>query len=204
MLNDRIFILETKRQAVHLCLGLTISVAVYYLTPKIGALVLLPLIIALILLYTVPKKWPDIKIANHFITHFERDDDAKNCPFKGSIWYGIGIIPPLTAAIIGAIPLEVTCAIIAVLSIGDSVSTWIGKFFGKIRIGMKSLEGFVAFLIFSYVGALAYLPHRPEIALLFAAAGAIIEFFTFMDDNFLIPAGLTILYYLLQTLHIII
>jgi len=193
MFNDRVFILETKRQLVHLFLGLTIAFVVYHLIPIMGYLILIPLLIALALLYIVPKKWPDLRIANHLIIHFERDDDAISCPFKGSIWYGIGIIPPLLLSLANIMPLRVACAIIAVLSVGDSTSTWFGKFFGRIRIGHKSLEGFLAFFVFGSLSVLLFVQNY-RLALILGFAGAILEFFTPIDDNFFIPLGLTILY----------
>jgi dolichol kinase len=194
---DRIFILETKRQAVHLCLGLTISALLYYLMPTLGILILAPLIIALLGLYYVPKLWPNLRIANHLISHFERDNDAEHFPFKGSIWYGLGIIPPITAVAARLIPLEVACAIIAVLSVGDSTCTWVGKFFGKIRIGHKSLEGFLTFAILGGLAVLIYVQNYP-LALIFGFGGAILELYTLMDDNFFIPFGLTVSYILLN------
>lgn len=192
MLKDRIFILETKRQLVHLFLGLTISVAVYYLMPMIEYYVLIPLLLALIVLLQMQKKCPDLRIANHLVCHFERDNDAINCPFKGSIFYGIGIIPPILF-----LPLNYACAVIAVLSVGDSTSTWIGKFFGRIRIGHKSIEGTLTFFIFSSLAVLLYVQNI-QIALIFGLIGAILELFTLIDDNLFIPIGLTILYHLLN------
>ncbi len=188
MFNDRVFVLETKRQLVHLLLGLTISFAVYYLMPLIGHLILIPLFIAPVSLYIVPKKWPDLRIANHLIIHFERDGDALNCPFRGSIWYCIGIVPPILF-----LPTNVACAVIAVLSVGDSTSTWFGKFFGRIRLGEKSLEGFLAFFVFGSLSVLLFVQNY-QLALIFGFVGAILEFFTLVDDNFFVPVGLTALY----------
>jgi len=197
MFKDSVFVLETKRQLVHLSLGLTISFAVYHLMPIIGYLILIPLLIALTFLYIVPKKWPDLRIANHLIIHFERDNDAISCPFKGSIWYCIGIMPPLLLSLANIMPLEVACAIIAVLSVGDSTSTWFGKFFGRIRIGHKSLEGFLAFFVFGSLSVLLFAQNY-QLALIFGFFGAVLEFFTLIDDNFFIPVGLTILYHALN------
>ncbi|OYT42540.1 MAG: hypothetical protein B6U86_00010 [Candidatus Altiarchaeales archaeon ex4484_43] len=165
--------------------------------PIMGCLVLIPLLIALTLLYIVPKRWPDLRIANHLIIHFERDNDAISCPFKGSIWYGIGIMPPLLLSLANIMPLRVACAIIAVLSVGDSTSTWFGKFFGRIRIGHKSLEGFLAFFVLGSLSALLFVQNY-RLALILGFVGAILEFFTLLDDNFFIPVGLTILYCILN------
>lgn len=185
---------EVGRQLVHLFLGIAISFVVYYLVPIIGYFILLPLILALILLIVVPRIHPDLKIANHLLYHFERDHDILNFPFRGSIWYGIGIIAPILL-----LPLNVACAVIVILSVGDSTSTLIGKFFGRIRLGDKSLEGFLAFVFFGFISAMMFI-NNPILAILLAFFGGIIEFFTFMDDNFLVPTGLTIFYLILNIL----
>lgn len=187
--TDREFTLELKRQLAHLFLGLAIAYVVYHIKSN---LILIPLAVTLFLLYIIPKTTPNLKISNHLLYHFERDHDKINFPFKGPIWYGIGIMPPILF-----LPIDVACAVIAILSVGDSTSTLIGKFLGRVRIGEKSLEGFLAFLIFSLPAALLFISNW-QLALTLALSGAIIEFFTFMDDNFLIPAGLTILYHTLN------
>ncbi len=185
------FVLEFKRQMVHLFLGLGITVAVYFFYPIYGNLILIPLMISVSIMIILPRIVSDLKVANHLLYHFERDHDIINFPFKGAIWYCIGIIFPILF-----LPLNIACAIIAVLSAGDSMSTIIGKFYGKYRIGHKSIEGFLGFIAFGFIPAVFFVP--PSSALVLAFLGAIIELVNFIDDNFLVPVGLTILYYILN------
>lgn len=135
----------------------------------------------------IPRLFPELNVSNHLLFHFERSDDKINFPFNGAIWYSVGIIFPILF-----LPTDVASAIIAVLSAGDSMSTLIGKFAGKHRAGSKSIEGFLSFLFFGSVAAAVFVSFQD--AVIFAFLGALIEFFAFMDDNFLVPAGLTVFY----------
>ena len=186
------FIFEVKRKMFHFVLGTCIAYGVFFLYPAYRNLLLAPLIIALIIMWIIPcvpaeRRW----ISNHLLYHFEREKDKKEFPFKGAIYFGIGIIPPIVL-----LPLDASgaprlaCAVIAVLAGGDAFATLVGKFYGKYRIGHKSIEGFIAFIIFSYM--LATLFVDPKTAMSLAFIGAIIEFFNNIDDNLAIPIGLTI------------
>lgn len=188
-------LLEFKRQTFHLLLGLTISFGVYYTKPIYGDLILIPLIIALILMLLIPKISQEIEIVNHLLYHFERDINLKNFPFKGAFWYGLGIIFPILF-----LPLNIACAVVIVISVGDALSTFIGKFHGTHKVGDKTIEGFLAFVIFSSLAAAIFV--KPELAFVFALLGGLIEFFTFMDDNFLVPVGLTSIYLIFNNVPI--
>jgi len=187
------FLLELKRQLIHLFLGTGISLSVYLSYPFVGRLVLVPLGIALIFLIILPKTVEDLRLFDHLVFHFEREKDIMNFPFRGAILYGIGIVPPILF-----LPLNPACAIIVVLSAGDAMSTIVGKFLGKRRRGHKSLEGFLSFLVFSFLGAAVFV--SPLLAFAFALLGAVMEFFCFIDDNLLIPVGLSVFYILLSNI----
>ena len=183
------FLLELKRQLVHLFMGIVISLSVYFVYPFMGKLVLLPLIVILLFIFTLPRLITDIWLFNHLFLHFEREDDIMNFPFRGAFWYGVGIIPPILF-----LPLNPACAVIAVLSAGDSMSTIVGKFLGKRRYGHKSVEGFLSFFVFGFLAAAVFV--SPELALMFAFLGAVMEFLSFIDDNLLIPLSLSVFYVL--------
>jgi dolichol kinase len=187
--NDDNNILEVKRQLFHLCLGLIITFGVYFLRPKFGPFfIIIPLIIALIFMLFIPRVAPDLKVSNHLLYHFERNHNIIAFPFKGAFWYGLGIIFPIFF-----LELEIACAIIIVVSVGDALSTLVGKFYGKYKVKEKSIEGFLAFVLFSFLGAAIFVD--PFLAGIFALLGGLIELFlTMFDDNFLIPVILTFLY----------
>lgn len=184
---DPEFIFELKRQLAHFIIGMSIAFSVYYLKPMFGNLILIPLILAIFFMLVIPRILPELEISNHLLFHFERTKDKVNSPFNGAIWYSIGILFPTAF-----LPIDMSSAIIAVLSSGDSVATLIGKFMGRHRIGSKSVEGFLGFFLFGFIAAAIFVPF--QIAIIFAFFGALIEFFTFMDDNFLVPVGLTVFY----------
>jgi dolichol kinase len=192
------FVFEFKRKMFHFVLGTVIAYAVYFLYPAYKNLLLAPLILAIIIMWMIPsipaeRRW----ISNHLLHHFEREKDKKEFPFKGAIYFGLGIIPPIVL-----LPLDASgaprlaCAVIAVLAGGDAFATLVGKFYGKYRIRHKSVEGFFAFVIFSYMMATLFVDLKTSLAL--AVAGGIIEFMNTIDDNLAIPWGLTIVILLIH------
>jgi len=178
--------LELKRQLVHLINGSAITAAVFVLKPVIGLLVLAPLLVALVLLFFAPRLWPDLRIANHLMYHFERRKDIVEFPFRGAIFYGLGIIAPIVL-----LDRNHGCAVILVLSVGDAFSNLVGRRYGRVRIGHRSIEGSAGFFVTSW--AAASLLVSPSHAFVLAFTGAVIELFGVWDDNLSIPLGLSIL-----------
>jgi len=145
------FIFELKRKMFHFILGTLIACAVFYLYPVYNNLLLAPLIIALIIMWIIPRIPENRRpISNKLLYHFEREKDRKTFPFKGAIYFGLGIIPPIALLPVDpdGVP-RLACAVIAVLAGGDAFSTLVGKFYGRYRIRHKSIEGFIAFVIVS-------------------------------------------------------
>ena len=189
------FLLEIKRQSVHLMLGVVITVSIYYLKPLVGNLILAPLIIAIGIMIGLSRFKPNHGILDYILSELERWENIETVPFKGAIWFGIGIFFPILL-----VPLNVACSILMIFTIGDSMATLIGKSYGKHRIGNKSVEGSMAFMLFGSFGALIFLFADPILALKLTICGVLLELFPLVDDNFLIPFGLTILYILIQML----
>ena len=187
--------LEIKRQLVHLTLGLSIATAVFFLEPVYGKLIILPLIMGVAVLIILPEIGAELRTHNHLLFHFERPKDIEHFPYRGAILYGIGISP----AIMLLEDVNTACAIIAVLSVGDSASTLIGRSYGKHRIGHKSIEGLIGFIVFSFFGAWLFLQNDTAAAATYAVVGGLIELSNvgsdhiLLDDNLIIPIGLTIL-----------
>lgn len=188
------FIFELKRKMFHFILGTLIAYAIYFLYPVHGNLILIPLMIGVLLMWIIPCL-PEHVVSKHLLYHFEREHDRKSFPYKGAIYFGLGIIPPILLLPIDAAsgrPL-IACAVIAVLAGGDAFATLVGKFYGRYRIRHKSIEGFIAFIIFSYMMATLTGFVDPKTAISLALIGAIIEFWNTIDDNLAIPIGLTII-----------
>ncbi len=178
--------LELKRQLVHLLNGSAIAAAVYFLKPVYGLLTLVPLVAALFLMHMLPKVKPDLRVMNHVMYHFERRKDIENFPFRGAIFYGLGIIFPIVL-----LDVELACAVILVLSVGDAFSNLVGRRWGRHRVLDKSVEGSLGFLVTSWAAASMLV--GPLEGFVLAFAGTFIELFSFWDDNVTIPAGLSLL-----------
>lgn len=185
--------LEIRRQLFHLILGSTIALAVWVLKPDYGNLILIPLFMATALLLAAPKIAPKSVISSHLLTRFERKKDVEKFPYKGAIFYGVGIIFPIVL-----LPVELACVVILILSVGDAMSTLVGKFHGKHRIGDKSVEGTLAFVLFGFIGSFLFLAITGRMDLVkevlwLNVAGALIELQGVVDDNLAVPMGLAIL-----------
>ena len=191
---------EFKRQMVHLLVGVCIAFGVYVLEPYAGKLIVLPLILSVAVMLTLPRIGEDLRIHNHMLFHFERPKDIQQFPYRGAILYCLGVTPAILL-----LDINTACAIIAILSIGDSTSTLVGKSIGRIKIGHKSLEGFLAFVFFSFLGALFFLPDNPVKAAVFALLGGLVELSNvqhdhiLVDDNLLVPLVLTLIALLTRT-----
>ncbi|MFH0860957.1 MAG: hypothetical protein V1921_07130 [Candidatus Altiarchaeota archaeon] len=180
---------ELKRQSVHILAGLFMAAAVWQVKPMMGFYILVPMLIIIFLLWTLPRMAPNLMPIKHVIAHFEREKDIKEFPFKGAFWYNVGITLPVTL-----LDRDMACAIIIILSLGDGMSTLVGRFVGKHRIGRKSIEGFIAFVVFSALGSSLLLD--PIRALQFSLVGGLVEMIEFFDDNLMIPLTLTLAAYL--------
>jgi len=180
---------ELKRQGFHLVLGAAIAEMVHLvnlLYPAYSNWTAAPLALGVLIMLLIPNIQRELHISNRLLYHFEREDDKKTFPYKGAIFFGIGVIPPILL-----LPTDLACATIMTLSAGDSFSTIIGKFFGKIRIGKKTIEGTLAFIAFAALAAAYYTD--PKTALTLALAGAALELIPGIDDNISIPWGITAL-----------
>jgi len=184
-MSDHEFFLEAKRQGVHLFVGLFVGLCVWYLKPLLGAYIAAPILALVAVLYFSPVIAHRLPVVDHLLFHFERRKDIDEFPFKGAIWFNVGILVPATL-----LPTHLACAIIVVLSVGDSASTLFGKFFGKHRIGHKSLEGSLAFIVFATAGALFLVDFWTAVFL--GVVGAALEVVDVFDDNVVVPFGLAV------------
>ena len=187
------YTLELRRKGFHLILGSCIAFAVYNLKPVYGNLVLIPLLLGVLVMLLIPRIMPENRVSNKLLYHFERQEDIDNFPYKGAIHYGAGVFFPILL-----LDVKIACAIILVLSVGDALSTLIGKFHGRIRIhpvAHKTIEGTLAFILFGFLAALIFVDFK--IAAVLAVAGSFIELASPWDDNFTVPVVLTMLAILL-------
>lgn len=87
----------------------------------------------------------------------------------------------------------IAIAVLLFLSVSDALASLVGIRFGRIRLGGKSLEGSLAFLVSAIGIALLVLPTRPLVAIAGAATATVTEALPLelagrrLDDNLTIP-----------------
>lgn len=182
---------ETVRQLIHLVFGLVIAALVYFIDHAVviavlgGGLLIGVVLVDLILRgYTVP-------ILSPLVQYGDRCDPM---PGKGAFFF---VVSALSCIIL--FPVTVVVPALVALSVLDSVTTLVGVRFGRHRLyNGKSWEGTLSGIA---VTVLALLPSLTLIGALAASVIAgIIELFSPVDDNLVIPVGVCILLSLVPSL----
>lgn len=136
---------ELRRQIAHLIIGGGIALLIY--TGMIQTYDLFLILIAGGLLIIVYKKFPDrIPVITQVLSLFERKEDRKHFPGKGSFFLILGIT--LTMIVF---PKDIAVPSIIILAVADSVNSITGRYFGSMQNPfnrLKSIEG-------SLIGCLA-------------------------------------------------
>src|SRR3989344_9057282 len=181
-------LLELKRQLMHILVGLVTVALLYYNILSSWAIFLL--IVGGIILSLICKR-VRVPIISFFLDQVERQEQRKNFPGKGDIFFFIGVLLSLQL-----FERNIALASIMVLTLGDSISHMFGAQFGKIKNifngkSKKLLEGTLAGTLAGFFGAVFFVP-IPE-AFLGSAAAMIAEVIKIdfnentLDDNLIVP-----------------
>lgn len=191
--------LETRRQIFHLLLGVIIVVLYQLRILTINYLFILFILGLIISLISLKHKIP---IIYWFLKNFERKQDLKKNPGKGTLTY---IASSLIVLLV--FKENIALAAIMVLAVGDSVSHMVGKYFGKRKYRLdnpKHIEGTLAGIFFASIAASLFIDSR--LAFLGSAVAIITEAIdlrmgkTIIDDNLVIPIAAGVTMYLVQLL----
>ncbi len=111
-----------------------------------------------------------------------------------STWYAAGILLALML-----FPQRIAEASILVLALGDPVASYVGRRWGRIKIGDGSVRGTTAFLVVTLAVMLFFFP--PVHALLAAVLATVVERIPWsLDDNVTLPLGTGVVLLLLGRL----
>ena len=91
-------------------------------------------------------------------------------------------------------PSRIAAASGAMLAVGDSLSTLVGKRFGKHKIFKKSVEGSVACFFGSFIGGMLFLPYH--LVIIGSVVATLVELCIKIDDNLTIPLSSAFVMYL--------
>lgn len=181
-------LLELRRQLFHAFAGLGLVLLLYYNLID-SFTVFIGVILGGVLCFLSKKMY--IPIFTWFLRNFEREEQIKIFPGRGSLFFFIGVL-----LVLQLFEKDIALAAIMILTLGDSVSHLVGRYFGRIKNifnghSRKLLEGTYAGVLAGFFGALFFVP-VPEA--FFGSLGAMIaEALEFnmnkksIDDNLIIP-----------------
>lgn len=178
--------LELRRQFFHLCLGIVMVLLLYY--KIINAQILLAVTVLTIILSGISLKIK-LPFAWWFLKTFERPEEIKRFPNKGTIFFLLGC---LLAVVF--FPKDTALASIAILGAGDSVSHVVGRFYGSKKhpfSSVKMVEGSIAGTVAAFFAAVFFVSPLEAlaasvIAMLVEAVEIKISTAT-VDDNVTVP-----------------
>lgn len=187
--EDKYTSLEIKRQFFHLILLSLWLVPVLYFPASI-TLILMSSILILNLL-VIRRVQPFYDFFRILIKHLEREENLDK-PGIQALYANLGVT--ISFLLFG----KLSSVGIAVLALGDSLSTLVGKLFGRNRIFFnerKTWEGTFSFFTGTYLILLPFL--SLEKAILVAVVGALLEAADLpLDDNLTVPVTVTAISYL--------
>jgi phytol kinase len=174
---------EIIRQAIHLCFGLGIAILVFFIDHGIviavmaGGLLIGVVFVDLLLRgYTVPVLSPLVQYG----------DRCDPLPGKGAFFFAVSAL-----ACIILFPVSIVVPALISLAVLDSVTTLAGMRFGRHRFyNGKSWEGTLYGVVITVLALVPFLSLSG--ALLAAIIAGIIELFSPIDDNLMIPVGICI------------
>ena len=180
--------LEFKRQVMHILVGL-VTVALVYLEILSPFAIFLLIIVGILLSFIVKRM--RLPLISNFLDHFEREEQKRTFPGKGTIFFFIGVLLSVQLFV-----RDIALASIMILTLGDSISHLFGAQFGRLKNifngkSKKLLEGTFAGTITGFLGAVFFVP-IPE-AFLGSAAAMIAEVIKIdfndstLDDNLVVP-----------------
>ena len=190
------FSLELRRQLAHAAGIFTVPVIFYF--GKFWSLIFLGAVVLAFTLLAAYKLEKTRRNKNFLLEEFAAIENffeekiyknferKESFPMRGAIMFYLGAF--LTLLIFSE---QIAAAVIAVLAIGDSVSTLVGKNFGRHKIfEKKTLEGSLGFFVSAAAVLLFFV--SPERAIFAALVSALAEAFLKIDDNISVPLSAAI------------
>ena len=180
--------LELKRNAFHLVLGCILAVVVLTIEKEYS---LYLFAFSLIIGYALSERIMQGKrvfFLEPFLDNFEREEER---PGKGALHFFIGAFISLVF-----FPKEIVFISILILAFDDSFSTVFGQIYGRIKIKKaKTFEGFLAGFGACLVVTRFFVPLH--VALIACFIAAVVELYSFLDDNITIPVSTSLIIYIL-------
>ena len=182
---------ELFRKLVHLVFGLAIACVVLVVGQATAAVILATGVFIGLVLVDLILRGRQIPLFSLLVKHFDRND---RLPGRGALYFGVSAL-----VCVLLFPLSISVPAIVTLAVLDSVTTIVGKRFGKTRIyNGKSWEGTLAGIVVTTLVLLLFL--SPAGAIAVAVLAGFIELISPVDDNLSIPVAVSVLLALVPAL----
>ena len=181
---------ELKRNVFHLLVGIFFALLVLKLNHEICLVLLALLIVIATILSEAVLRGKTLGVLKWFLKTFERE----------KVRPGLGVINFLIGAFLSLVFFSSRIAFLSilVLAFNDSFSTVVGIAFGKHRIrGKKTFEGSIGGFLGTVLIMAFFVPSIWEV-LLISLTATIIELFSVLDDNLIIPPTISLLIKIIQ------
>lgn len=175
---------EVVRQTIHCCFGLGIAALVFFADHAFVVAIMAGGLLMGVFLVDLILRGHHIPLLSPLIQYGDRCDPL---PGKGAFFFAVSAL-----ACIILFPVPVVVPALVSLAVLDSVTTLAGLRFGRHRIrNGKSWEGTLSGIAVTVLCLLPFLSVSGAVTA--AVVAGIIELFSPVDDNLLIPAGVCLL-----------
>lgn len=182
---------ETVRQLIHLCFGLGIAALVFFIDHAVGIAVMGGGLLIGVVLVDLILRGHWIPVLSPLVQYGDRSDPL---PGRGALFFVVSAL-----ACIILFPVSVVVPALVALAVLDSVTTLAGIRFGRHRIyNGKSWEGTLSGISVTLFCLLPFLTLTGALAA--SVIAGIIELFSPVDDNLVIPVGVCALLLLVPAL----
>jgi phytol kinase len=182
---------EIVRQLIHLCFGLAIAALVFFIDHAVVIALLAGGLLIGVVLVDLILRGHYIPVISPLVQYGDRCDPL---PGKGAFFFAVSAL-----ACIILFPVAIVVPALVALSVLDSITTLAGTQFGRHRIyNGKSWEGTLSGIAVTVLALLPVLTFPG--ALVAAVVAGIIELFSPVDDNLVIPVGVCLLLTLVPAL----
>jgi phytol kinase len=182
---------ELARKLIHMIFGLGIAGIVLILDHATATALLAGGLLTGIILTDLILRGYTLPLFSAIVNYVDRCDPM---PGKGAVYFAVSAL-----ACVVLFPVPVAVPALVSLAVLDGVATIAGIRFGRTRIyNGKSAEGTVFGIIVTFLVLLMFLPVYG--ALIVALVAGILEMFSPVDDNLVIPVSICILLTLIPVL----
>jgi len=173
--------LQSKFRPIIHALSLVVPIVVELTSRNIAVVLLLAAVAVFTISELIRLKGGRVPLITSFTLQMSRPKEEARF-IVGPVYLAIGIVVVLLI-----FPLNIAFASILIVGVGDPVAAYVGGKIGHLKLGRKTLEGFVGGLLASSL--IASLLVSPVVAFVGSFVAMCLELLGVVDDNLTMPIG---------------